>query len=595
MSVFFKYLPLIRDPRERLQLIESAREMCIQIYVNLGGDRMIHPDLVEPRARVLLWLELLDIERHVNLGMLPYVGENCNCPVCQRAPPAEPQPTENQPPASIPQAAPSPRNVGSRNPIPEYEEIAEVVPQPSPPLLSRKTFVAPSRRQTRSNSVLTPSAFRIRPATVIPTVTLGPINPYRRSLARAPTPTPRFSVVRREGLRMQLSREATEQSKNPTHSVHTTQRSSSISHDNPAKRKHLETLTDTEQETYKRRESTEFSALREALDLISSLSAELDGNIEQNTTRNIKEIAKKLNKQYSGEAANYGLPEYTLLVAYDESRGTAGPVAAMVVNLSQSASPPSDYFTKVDGEPETFADFIMTACKEFRGKNKAIPGAMIILYRQVGNIKEHEVDVGCPRSLRTYAKNEEKKKIKSGSAGGKVVKWFAFDAISFIPTQDTPNTGLDSENATQMSIFIIVSLTDNNELKKAKGIKKSVVEKHIHLEDYRKVVESGGLIFRKMKTFRSERHDVYTEILNKVALSHYDDKRFIIPNSIKTLPWGHTDIIFHKTEPEQIQQILTSMCEEGLSDQNNPENVLIEPDNIENMLRMCEELLSKDD
>lgn len=59
------------------------------------------------------------------------------------------------------------------------------------------------------------------------------------------------------------------------------------------------------------------------------------------------------------------------------------------------------------------------------------------------------------RSLRTYAKNEEKKKIKSGSAGGnKVVKWFAFDAISFILTQDTPNTGLDSENATQASIFI---------------------------------------------------------------------------------------------------------------------------------------------
>ncbi|KAG5895813.1 hypothetical protein JTB14_028517 [Gonioctena quinquepunctata] len=55
------------------------------------------------------------------------------------------------------------------------------------------------------------------------------------------------------------------------------------------------------------------------------------------------------------------------------------------------------------------------------------------------------------RSLRTYAKNDEKKKIKSGSAGGKVVKWFASDAISFILAQDTPNTGLDSENATQVT------------------------------------------------------------------------------------------------------------------------------------------------
>lgn len=74
------------------------------------------------------------------------------------------------------------------------------------------------------------------------------------------------------------------------------------------------------------------------------------------------------------------------------------------------------------------------------------------------------------RSLRTYAKNEEKKKIKSGSSGGKVVKWFAFDAISFILTQDTPNTGLDSENATQVSIFIIVLMTDNVGTHGAKNI-----------------------------------------------------------------------------------------------------------------------------
>lgn len=50
------------------------------------------------------------------------------------------------------------------------------------------------------------------------------------------------------------------------------------------------------------------------------------------------------------------------------------------------------------------------------------------------------------RSLRTYVKNEEKKKNKSGSAGDKQVKWFAYDAISFILSQDTPNTGVDSES-----------------------------------------------------------------------------------------------------------------------------------------------------
>ena len=90
----------------------------------------------------------------------------------------------------------------------------------------------------------------------------------------------------------------------------------------------------------------------------------------------------------------------------------------------------------------------------------------------------------------------------------------------------------------------------NAELKKAKGIKKSVIEKELHLEDYRKVVEQGGLLFRKMKTFRSVLHDVYTQIINKVALSHNDDKRFVIPSTTKTLPWGHADIDFYSSDPE---------------------------------------------
>lgn len=51
------------------------------------------------------------------------------------------------------------------------------------------------------------------------------------------------------------------------------------------------------------------------------------------------------------------------------------------------------------------------------------------------------------RSLRTYAKNEQKKMHKSsGSAGSKTVKWFAYNAMSFILFRDIPDTGMDSEN-----------------------------------------------------------------------------------------------------------------------------------------------------
>lgn len=99
------------------------------------------------------------------------------------------------------------------------------------------------------------------------------------------------------------------------------------------------------------------------------------------------------------------------------------------------------------------------------------------------------------------------------------------------------------------------------ELKKAKGIKKSVIEKDLQLDDYQKVVERGGLIFRKMKTFRSELHDVYTEIINKIALSHSDDKRYVIPSSTKTLPWGHADIDFYNSDPEHNLQNLMRVIE----------------------------------
>jgi hypothetical protein len=106
------------------------------------------------------------------------------------------------------------------------------------------------------------------------------------------------------------------------------------------------------------------------------------------------------------------------------------------------------------------------------------------------------------------------------------------------------------------------------EMKKAKGVKKSVIAKHLHLEDYKNIVEQGGLIFRKMKSFKSELHDVYTEIKNKVALSHSDDKRYIIPGSVKTLPWGHSDISFYKTPPEDNLKFVANMIDDILKNEN---------------------------
>ena len=38
---------------------------------------------------------------------------------------------------------------------------------------------------------------------------------------------------------------------------------------------------------------------------------------------------------------------------------------------------------------------------------------------------------------------------------------------------------------------------------------------------------------------RSRKHNVFTEEINKVALSADDDKRIILPDKVNTLAYGH--------------------------------------------------------
>ena len=75
--------------------------------------------------------------------------------------------------------------------------------------------------------------------------------------------------------------------------------------------------------------------------------------------------------------------------------------------------------------------------------------------------------------------------------------------------------------------------------KKCKGIKKVVVRKSITHDDYKKCLFTREEQLRKMNVIRSHLHDVYTEEVNKVALSVNDDKRVILADGINTLSHGH--------------------------------------------------------
>ena len=85
-------------------------------------------------------------------------------------------------------------------------------------------------------------------------------------------------------------------------------------------------------------------------------------------------------------------------------------------------------------------------------------------------------------------------------------------------------------------------MDEGKENKKCKGVKKQVVEENITHEDYKTCLLTGKEILRKQNILRSYEHEVYTEEVNKIALSAADDKRYILSDGIVTLAWGHRKI-----------------------------------------------------
>ena len=80
---------------------------------------------------------------------------------------------------------------------------------------------------------------------------------------------------------------------------------------------------------------------------------------------------------------------------------------------------------------------------------------------------------------------------------------------------------------------------DSKEDKKAKGTKKCVIKKMIKFDDYKKCLLSDKVILKSQQRFISNKHDVYTENVNKIALSNNDDKRIISSNKITSYPYGY--------------------------------------------------------
>ena len=83
-------------------------------------------------------------------------------------------------------------------------------------------------------------------------------------------------------------------------------------------------------------------------------------------------------------------------------------------------------------------------------------------------------------------------------------------------------------------------LTDNNKIgKKAKGTKKCAINKMIKFDDYKNCLLNDKILLKSQQRFISTKHDVYTEDVNKIALSNDDDKRIVSSDKITSYTYGY--------------------------------------------------------
>ena len=86
---------------------------------------------------------------------------------------------------------------------------------------------------------------------------------------------------------------------------------------------------------------------------------------------------------------------------------------------------------------------------------------------------------------------------------------------------------------------------------RAKGVQKSVVSNGISHKDYRDTLLGGGQMRHEMTTIRSDRHRLWTCEVNKISLSCFDDKRYILPSGVDSYAYGHWKITWLRTRVNQ--------------------------------------------
>ena len=86
-------------------------------------------------------------------------------------------------------------------------------------------------------------------------------------------------------------------------------------------------------------------------------------------------------------------------------------------------------------------------------------------------------------------------------------------------------------------------MDDGSNHKKAKGTKKCIIKQKLMFENYKDCVFNNKTVYRSQEIFKSYYHDVYSEEVNKIALSSNDDKRLQSSDKITTYPYVTSEMM----------------------------------------------------
>ena len=78
--------------------------------------------------------------------------------------------------------------------------------------------------------------------------------------------------------------------------------------------------------------------------------------------------------------------------------------------------------------------------------------------------------------------------------------------------------------------------------KTAKGVKKNVIKNVIVHQDYLDVLNESKILHHQMKTIRSDCHQISSYQINKISLSPFNDKGYILSDGISSYAYGNLNI-----------------------------------------------------